>query len=125
MPGYYSAQGASVSFNGVPLGYLTGFDWESSAQLTESTNVTSTVVGSGDTARVVKSYDATAVEPVKLSITFRGPPSFSAADTGLKATLVFTAPGVTFTGSALLVSFSHAGRVNQWTDGAAVFQMTD
>lgn len=124
MPGIYSAHGTTVTFNGVAIGYLTGFDWESSAQLVESTNVSSTVVGSGSNARVVKSYDATVVEPVKLSITFRGPPSYSSSDAGLRATLLFNAPGYTLSGTAILVSFNHSGRTNQFTEGSAVFQFT-
>lgn len=124
MPGYYSAQGTTVEFDGVPIGYLTGFDWESSASLEEKTSVSATVVGTGANARVVKSYDATTVEPVKLSIRFHGPPSFADTDAGLVATLTFNAPGATLTGQAFLVSFNHAARPNQWSEGSAVFQFT-
>jgi len=125
VPGFYSSQGTTVTFNGTAIGYLTGFDAESKAgSLYETTNVTSPVVGSGANARVVKQYDATAVEPPTLSITFWGPPSFAATDAGFKANLVFDAPGETISGEAILVSFSHSGRANQWSTGAATFQLT-
>jgi hypothetical protein len=125
MPGLYSSHGASVSFDGTPIGYLTGFDAESRAgQLYETTNVTSPVVGTGANARVVKQYDATSIEPPTISITFWGPPSFAATDAGFKATLVFDAPGDTISGEAILMSFSHSGRPNQWSTGAATFQLT-
>lgn len=130
MPGFYSAHGTaeeptSVEFDGVPIGYLTGFDWEAKAgEVHETTNVTSQVFGTGANARVLKEYDCTSIEPVTLNITFRGPPSFSTTDAGLKGTIVFTAPGATISGEAILSSFSHSGRVNQWTEGVASFQLT-
>jgi hypothetical protein len=125
VPGFYSAQGTTVTFDGTPIGYLTGFDVECKAgSLYETTNVTSAVVGTGANARVVKQYDATAVEPPTVSITFWGPASFAATDAGFKAILVFDAPDETISGEAILVSFSHSGRANQWSTGAATFQLT-
>ena len=125
MPGYASSHGTSVTFGGVPIGYLTGFDSEGAGgQLVEKTNVTSPVVGSGANARVVKQYDCTSVEPLTLSITFWGPPSFTQSDGGKKATLTFSAPGASFSGTAILQRFSYSGRVNQYGTGSATFQLT-
>jgi hypothetical protein len=125
MPGQYSSHDTSVSFDGVPIGWLTGFDWEAKAgQLFKKTNVTSRVVGSGSNARVVEEYDCTSVEPPTLSFTFWGPPSFAADDAGLRAEIVFDAPGATISGEAILVSFTHNGRAGQWATGAATFQLT-
>ena len=125
MPGLYSSHGTTVTFNGAAIGFLTGFDVEAKAgQLSETTNVTSTVVGTGANARVVKEYDCTSVEPPTVSITFHGPPSFSATDAGFKATLVFDAPGMTVSGEAILLSWNHSGRSNQWSTGTASFQLT-
>jgi hypothetical protein len=59
----------------------------------ETTNVTSTVVGTGASARVVKTYDVTAIEPITFSFTFKGPPSFGPSDAGKKATLAFSGGG--------------------------------
>ena len=125
MPGFYSAQGTTVSFDGVPIGYLTGFDEEVKAgQLYDRTNVTSRVVGTGANARVVREYDCTSIEPPTLTFTFWGPPSYTSDDAGLKAQIVFDAPGSTISGEAILVSFNHAGRAGQWSTGSATFQLT-
>ncbi len=125
MPGYYSSHGATVTFGGVLIGYLTGYDSESKAgQLYERTNVNSRVVGTGANSRVVKEYDCTSVEPPTLSFSFLGPPSYDAEDAGMSATIVFEAPGSTISGPALLLSFSHSGRAGQWSTGVATFQLT-
>lgn len=125
MPGLYSSHGTTVTFNGVNIGYLTGFDVEAKAgQLAETTNVTSTVVGTGANARVVKQYDCTSIEPPTVSITFWGPPSFDAEDAGFKAALVFDAPGMAVSGEAVLMTWNHSGRSNQWSTGSASFQIT-
>jgi len=125
MPGIYSSHGTTVSFNGVQIGYLTGYDWEVKAgQLVERTHVGSRVVGTGANARVVKEYDCTSVEPATLAFAFWGPPSFSTDDAGMKATIVFETAGVEISGPAILLSFSHAGRSGQWSTGVATFQLT-
>lgn len=125
MPGVYSSHGTTVTFNGVAIGYLTGFDVESKAgQLQDATSIDSPVFGTGVNARVVKQYDVTSIEPPTVSITFRGPPSFSVTDAGFKANLVFDAPGMSISGEAILMSWNHSGRVNQWSNGSASFQLT-
>ena len=125
MPGLYSSHGTAVYFAGTQIGFLTGFDVESKAgSPVETTNVTSRVVGTGRNARVVKEYDATSIEPPTLTVQFWGPPSFQATDAGFKGPLVFDAPGDAVYGEAILVSFSHAGRSNQWSTGTATFQLT-
>lgn len=125
MPGRYSSHGTAVSFDGVPIGYLTGFDTESKAgDVQEVTNVNSPVVGTGRNARVIRQYDATSIEPPTLAFTFWGPPSFASTDAGLKGLIVFDSPGNTISGEAILVSFSHAGRAGQWSTGVANFQLT-
>lgn len=125
MPGLYSSHGTTVTFDGVNIGYLTGFDVAAKAgQLAETTNVNSTVVGTGLNARVVKQYDCTSVEPPTISVTFWGPPSFSDDDAGMKAQIVFDAPGDTISGEAILVDWNHSGRSNQWSTGSATFQLT-
>lgn len=125
MPGLYSSHGTTVTFNGIPIGYLTGFDSETKAgDVQEVTNVNSPVYGSGVNARVLKQYDATSIEPTTLTFTFWGPPSFSTSDAGLKAQIVFDSPGETVSGEAMLVSFSHAGKSGQWSTGSATFQLT-
>lgn len=125
MPGRYSSHGTYVTFDGVDIGYLTGFDTESKAgDVQEVTNVNSPVFGTGSNARVLKQYDATSIEPPTLSFEFWGPSSFAATDAGLKATIVFDSPGSVISGEAILVSFNHSGRSGQWSRGTASFQLT-
>lgn len=125
MPGRYSSHQTSVSFNGVPIGFLTGFDWEGGiGQLVEATNVTSPVIGVGAATRVVKQYDVTTIEPMKFSFSFWGPPSYAQNDAGTKGTLVFSAPGWNGSATAILTRFFHSGRAGQWSTGGAEFQLT-
>ena len=125
MPGIESAQGATVTFDGVAIGYLTGFDWEVQAgQLAETTNVTSLVIGSGANSRVVREYDCTSMEPPTFTFTFFGPPSYSQYDAGKKGTLSFTTSSTFIEGEAILRSFNHSGRTNAYTTGSASFQFT-
>jgi hypothetical protein len=125
MPGFYSSHGTTVSFDGVPIGYLTGFDTECKAGEThEVTHVESPVFGTGANARVVKEYDVTSIEPPTLTFTFWGPPSFAPTDAGLKAEIVFDSPGNLISGEAILMAFNHSGRSGQWSTGTATFQLT-
>lgn len=125
MPGVESSQGTAVSFDGVVIGYLTGFDIEAKAgSLTDATSVLATVVGTGADSRVVRYYDCTSVEPPTVSITFWGPPTFTPYDCGMKAVLAFESFSSSLSGEAILVSFNYSGRTNQYTTGSATFQLT-
>jgi hypothetical protein len=125
MPGQHSSHGASVTFDGTPIGWLTDFDWEAAvSQLVERTNVTSRVVGTGANARVVKEYDCTSIEPPSLSFAFWGAPGVATDYVGRKATLAFDTPGATISGEAILKSISHSGKVRQFSRGTATFQLT-
>jgi hypothetical protein len=125
MPGQYSSHGAIAVFDGTEIGWLTDFDWEAAvAQLVERTNVTSTVVGTGANARVVKEYDCTEIEPPTLSFAFWGPPGVEVTYVGKRASLEFSAPGVTIGGEAILKKIRHSGRSREWSRGYAEFQLT-
>lgn len=125
MPGRYPAQGTVVTFGGVNIGFLTGFDVQAkSGQLYDKTNVSSPIVGTGANSRILREYDCTSIEPPTIQITFWGPPSYSATDAGLKAAIVFDAPGDEIYGQAILTEWNHQGRVGQWTTGSATFQLT-
>lgn len=125
MPGPVSPQGTTVYFDGVLIGYLTGWDWSiEGANPVEVTHVNSTVVGSGAAARVVREYDCTGVEPSTFAFTFKGPPSYGPDDAGKKATLTFTGGGGYWTGEAILRKFTHVAKVGEFTDGTAQFMAT-
>lgn len=119
----FSSQGTSVSFNGVNLGRLVGFDSTADAgQLADVTSAASTTYGSGAGRRVVTSYDCTTIDPPTLTLSIFGPPHYSAADVGLKATLAFSAPGNSRSGTAILVGISHRGRRGEYAESTATFQ---
>lgn len=125
MPGIESAQGTEVTFDGVTIGYLTGWDISVDASTpVETTSIVSTVVGTGASARVVKNYDVTSIESPTFAFTFRGPPSFSYSDVGKKATLTFSGGGSVWSGEAILKKFSQSAKTNQYTEGSAEFLPT-
>jgi hypothetical protein len=125
MPGPYSSHGTTVTFASADIGYLTDFDVTSEAgQLYDSTNVTSTVVGTGANARVVREYDCTSIDPPIVVISFWGPSGYTSFQTGTKAVLEFTAPGNYLSGEAILTKWNHSGRKGQWSIGRAEFQLT-
>lgn len=125
MPGVESSQSTSVSFDGVLIGYLTGFDLEAKAgPLVDITSVLATVVGEGEGSRVVRAYDCTSIEPPALTITFWGPPTFAPYDCGRKGWLEFHTQNTRTYGEAILTSWNYSGRPNQYTTGTATFQLT-
>ena len=122
----FESNGVTVFFDGIEIGNLVGYDWEAKvAELVDKTHAASQVIGTGANSRVVKEYDATAVVPVLFSFSFNGPPSFSIDDRGLKAELLFEAPGQDpIAGEAILMDFRRSGRSGKWSNGTATFQMT-
>lgn len=125
MPGVDSPQGTAVVFDNVAIGFLTGFDVEAKAgPLIDSTNVNSLVVGTSWSSRVVRWYDCTSVEPPTITITFWGPPTYSAYDCGKKGLLEFETQSKGVSGEAILLSWNYSGRPNQYTTGTATFQLT-
>lgn len=126
MPGIYSSQGTSVTFNGVMIGYLTDVDVDgSAASLVETTPVEATVIGSGVNSRVMKTYDCLAIEPITISISFRGPPTYTENDSGLRGLLVIVAPGSPpRVGNAILTGWTHRASAGEYSSGTATFQMT-
>lgn len=125
MPGFNSSHGVSVSFDGVPIGYVTRFKNEAKAgALVDRTTATATIIGSGSSARVLRRFDCTAIEPMSLHLDFIGSASYSRNDVGMKGTLSFSAPGNSWSGQAILTYFDHSGQVNQYSEGTASFQLT-
>lgn len=119
-----SSQGAYVTFNGVPIGNLTGFQASpSSAVFAEMTNVTSPVVGTGASSRVVKQYDCVAIEPGTIRVTLYGCPASSPTDVGTKAALVLNSAAVAITQDAYLETYDVTGSVGQYLVGNATFRL--
>lgn len=121
-----SSQGSFVSFNGVVLGRVTNWRLQpGSASFEEVTNVTSTVLGSGDNARVVKQFDCTSVDPGGVDVSLFGVPPFAAGVIGKKGILSVTyGIGSTFAMEAFLETIDGTANVGEFLTGTARFRFT-
>lgn len=120
-----SSHGSICIWNGVQLGRVTRFRAApSTAVYAEKTNITSTVVGTGANARILKTYDCVAIDPGTLEVTLFGCPPYAYGDVGQKASASFTFSGGSITLPAYLDSFEVVGQVGQFLVGQAVFRLT-
>jgi|LakMenEpi03Aug12_release.lakeMendotaPanAssembly.Ray.scaffolds.fasta_scaffold62507_6 hypothetical protein len=120
-----SSQGATLSFNGSRLGSITRFRASpASAVYFEKTHVSSEVVGFGAEARVLKSYDCTAIDPGTVEVTLWGCPPYNNEMVGLKGTVSLLFAGGSLSLPAFLDSFEVTGQVGQFLVGSAVFRLT-
>jgi len=107
------AQGSTLVFGSVTFSKLTGWKVQAgSVTLFDATNMSSTVLGGGDNSRILKQFDAVAVEPDSIDATALGPGSFSPSDKGAIDTLTLTFPDGSFlTGKAALAGYTVEGQV--------------
>lgn len=118
-----SCQNISVSFGGVALGKLIGFDeGYSAASPTDTTGATATIVGSGGNTRVIRQVEITMIEPGSISFRCWGNPPFARSDIGLAATLAFTIGGVATSWPAQLASVQRVGSAGELIQGSYQFQ---
>ena len=109
------AQGSTLSFGGVTFDELTGWLVQSGGvSLFDRTHIGSDTYGAGDNVRVVRQFDATAVEPDTVDATALGMGSFVQEDKGRAATLTLTFPdGTTLSGTATLINYAIEGQVGE------------
>lgn len=120
-----TSQGTICSFNGTELGRVTGFRASPGAGVfVEKTNVTSQVVGAGESARIVKSYDCVAVDPGTLEFTLYGCPPYSVYDIGAQGVVSVVFDGGALSKLAFLEDFEVTGSVGQFLVGRAVFKLS-
>jgi hypothetical protein len=120
-----SSQGSTCSFAGKALGRVTG--WRAApgtAVFVESTNITSTILGSGDGTRIVKQYDCIAIDPGTVEVTLYGCPPFSSLEIGLRGTVVVTFDGGFVSRIAYLQDYDVTGQVGQFLVGKASFKLS-
>lgn len=123
MPDIPSAQSVSVSFGGVALGGLIGFDeGYSGASPTDTTGATATIVGTGANTRVIRQVEITMIEPGSISFRCWGNPPFGRSDIGLSATLAFTIGGVSTSWTAQLANVQRVGSAGELIQGSYQFQ---
>jgi hypothetical protein len=121
-----SSQGAALSFNGQALGVLQNV----SLSLTvgnkhEVTSMRSPVTGSASSARVIRQYNVTSIEPGTFTARFLGLPDLTVLDIGKYGVLLFSyGNGRAVQAQAFLESLDSEfakGELVQW---AAVFQLS-
>lgn len=118
-----TSQGSTVTFGGTPIGRLTSFRiTPATAVIEDVTNVGSDVIGSGNTARVLREIACTGIEPGGVDITLFGCPPFLSENTGIEGLLLVAFVGGGFAGYAILESFEVTGNVGQFLTGTARFR---
>ena len=123
MPDIPSCQNVSVSFGGVALGNLIGFDeGYSAASPTDTTGATATIVGSAGNTRVIRQVEITMIEPGSISFRCWGNPPFARSDIGLAGTLAFTIAGIATSWPAQLASVQRVGSAGELLQGSYQFQ---
>lgn len=119
-----TSQGASVSWGGTPIGYLTNVRASPATAIFEdATNVTSTVLGTGNKARIVRQWHCVAVEPGTVEVDLYGVPNYAIADTGDRRSLAVAFDDGSFTADAYLESFNASASVGQFLVGTARFRL--
>ena len=124
MPGsgeiHYS-QGSTVTF-GSEIGELLGFTVSPfRAGVADVTTMDSAVLGSGESSRVRRDYEATSVDSGTATVTLLGCPPFLSTDVGSRNTLTIVTSCETYSVEAILESFEIQGAVGELLKGAATF----
>jgi len=119
-----TSQGSTVSFGSAIASLLSIKIDASAGGTTDCTSTTSTILGSGAGARILKELDCTSVEPAKVSITFLGAGPFSVDDIGVKNTLSVSGTGFSVSAQAYLSKFGIGASVGEMVTGSAEFQLT-
>ncbi len=123
MPAY--SQGSTVSFKGLALGSLLGWDvTPAAASTTDCTSLDSVLLGSGIEARIVKSVDCCAVDPGTASVTFLGSNGFITNNVGEVGELAIESDAGSLALEAILQSFQITAAVGELIKGTATFQFT-
>ena len=126
MPNIPSSQGAALYFNGQELGVLQNVSLSLAVgNKHEVTSMRSPVTGSASSARVMRQYNVTSIEPGTITARFLGLPDLGVLDMGKYGLLVFSyGSGGAVTAQAFLESLDSEfakGELVQW---AAVFQLS-
>lgn len=100
MPGIYFGHGAIFTWDGMRIGDLLTYEFsQSEGSLTDVTNLTTPVIGTGLNSRIEKVFDTLEIDPINLSVSFWGAPvqgtSPSKSIVGHSALLTFSLPLVT------------------------------
>jgi hypothetical protein len=126
VPDIPNSQGAALYFDGQQLGVLQNVSLSLAVgNKHEVTSMRSPVTGSASSARVMRQYNVTSIEPGTITARFLGLPDLGVLDMGKYGILLFTyGNGRTLRAQAFLESLDSEfakGELIQW---AAVFQLS-
>jgi len=126
VPNIPTSQGSSLYFNGQQLGVLQNVSLSLAVgNKHEVTSMRSPITGSASSARVIKQYNVTSIEPGTITARFIGLPDLTVLDMGKYGVLVFSyGNGRTVRAQAFLETLDSEftkGELVQW---AAVFQLS-
>jgi len=126
VPEIPNSQGAVLMFRGRVLGVLQNANQSFTVgNKHEVTSLRSSVVGSGQNARVIKQYNVTSIDPGTITARFLGSPDLTRNDIGGPGTLSFSwGSGLSLSGEAFLETLDAEfakGELIVWT---AVFQFS-
>jgi len=126
VPNIPTSQGSSLYFNGQQLGVLQNVSLSLAVgNKHEVTSMRSPITGSASSARVIKQYNVTSIEPGTITARFLGLPDLTVLDMGKYGVLVFSyGNGRTVRAQAFLETLDSEftkGELVQW---AAVFQLS-
>lgn len=125
MPDIPDSHGATLSFNGVQLGYVQNVTPSFSAgTVQDMTSKRSPVLGTGTNARIQKQVSCTSVEPGTLSCKFWGSPRLTIDQVGSTGTLSFTGGGSSMSMKAYLADLQSDHAVGQFAQWSATFNFT-
>lgn len=120
-----SSQGATVSFDGSPIGNLLQVAVRAGTAVTQTvTSMDSPVQGSGDGSRICRALDCTAVDPGTVTVRLLGMPPWDVDDIGTRGEFSATTPGGTVSGEAILSNFEFEAAVGDLVKGSAEFVFT-
>ena len=124
MPGIYSSQGSSVSFNGGSLGSLLSIDVKGQASSpVDYTHRGSAVIGAGAIARTVRQVTVCSIEPTTVEVSFYGASGYGATSPGSQGTLTISG-SVSLSAEAILPGWGETASVGDYVKGSASFTLT-
>ena len=125
MPDIPDSHGATLSFNGVTLGYVQNVTPSFSAgTVHDMTSKRSPVLGTGSSARIQKQVSCTSVEPGTFNCKFWGAPTLTIGQVGQIGTLSFVGGGSSMSMQAFLSELQSEHVVGQPAQWSATFSFT-
>ena len=113
------SQGATLSFNGVELGDIQTVATSAAVGVVhDMTSKRSSVIGTGDSARVRRQVTCTSVDPASIECKFWGTPPFTVEEVGSTGMFSFSGGGSSLSARAFLADLQsdHAvGEPAQWS----------